>query len=424
MHAREEPPARPRPGEAGEQLLVQLRILGRLRRQLLGRLRGEVARVRVEIEPLPVRRREEPHERGGGAAEHVLADDGEPAPEHLQLAAWQEAVRPPRRLAAQDRDGPLGADRRGGRRHHAPAHRVLRLEAAVHDGVAGHEDGLRGQVVVAHELLDSAAPLAVPVAERRGHLRLDVEGELVPLAAREVVHLVPDPPEEVARAPHLADVALGEERAGEELGEPRDLEADAGEPERRLEVAQPALRLLHVRLEQVERVAEPVAARAHLRELVREELVHLRLGEAVQLLPLELPEERAVAGEEAQVEQRGARRVVLRRELIAGAQVPDGVAHLELQVPERVEQPLARGLDEGVRLAPAVQDEQVHVRERREVPPAVPAERDDRDRRRRVRRRRLRARALPEDAGGSDPSRRSGAARPSARSRPSGARPR
>ena len=33
---------------------------------------------------------------------------------------------------------------------------------------------------------------------------------------------------------------------------PGHLEADAGQPERRLEVAQPALRLLHVRLEQVD----------------------------------------------------------------------------------------------------------------------------------------------------------------------------
>src|SRR6266540_4191916 len=51
---------------------------------------------------------------------------------------------------------------------------------------------------------------------------------------------------------HLADVPLRQERAGEELGEPGDLEPDPGEPERGLEVAQAPLRLLHVRLERSE----------------------------------------------------------------------------------------------------------------------------------------------------------------------------
>ena len=77
---------------------------------------------------------------------------------------------------------------------------------------------------------------------------------------------------------------------------PGHLEADAGEPERRLEIAQPALRLLHVRLEQVERVAEPIAPGAHLVELVGEELLDLRLREPVQLLALELAVEIAIAG--------------------------------------------------------------------------------------------------------------------------------
>ena len=55
--------------------------------QLLRRLRREVARVRVEVEVLAVGRREEPHERGRRAAEHVLVHDREPAAEDLQLAA-------------------------------------------------------------------------------------------------------------------------------------------------------------------------------------------------------------------------------------------------------------------------------------------------------------------------------------------------
>src|SRR5690606_5068977 len=103
--------------------------------------------------------------------------------------------------------------------------------------------------------------------------------------------------------------------------------------------------------------------------------------EAVELLALELPEQAAVAGEVAEVEERGARGVVLGGEPIAGAEVAHAVADLDAEVPERVQERLARRLHERVRLALAVEDEQVDVRVGREVAPPVAAEGEERHRR-------------------------------------------
>ena len=69
----------------------------------------------------------------------------------------------------------------------------------------------------------------------------------------------------------------------------------------------------------------------------------------MELVALQLPVERPVAGEVAQVEERGAGGVVAGGELVAGVDVADAVADLEPQVPERVEEPLARLLHERVR---------------------------------------------------------------------------
>ena len=94
---------------------------------------------------------------------------------------------------------------------------------------------------------------------------------------------------------------------------PGDLEARPGRPEPHLEIAQAALRLLEVGLEQVERVAELLAPLPRLPGLVGDEGVHLGLGEAVELVALQLLVERPVAVEVAQVEQRRAGGVVGRR---------------------------------------------------------------------------------------------------------------
>ncbi len=116
----------------------------------------------------------------------------------------------------------------------------------------------------------------------------------------------------------------------------------------------------------------------------------------MQLLALERAVEIAIAAEPAQVEERGPGGVVVGGEPVACLEVADAVADLEPEIPERVEEPLARGLHEGVRLPGAVQDEQVQIAPRRELAPAVPAERDEGDGRDRVLCLGGRAGALPE----------------------------
>ena len=374
VHARQEAAAGPLAREAAQQLGVHLGVVGGPRRERLGRLGGLVAGVGVEVQPLPVGRGEEPDQRRRRAAQHVLVDQREAAAEDLELAPLQVAVGGAGRLAAHQRHRLLGAGHGGRRRDGAPAAGRLRLQAAVDDGVAGHQHRLGGQVVVAHELLHGRALLGVDVAHGRGHLGLDVEGELVVLAPGEEVQLVANPPDEVAGAAHLADLPLRQQGPVEQVADAGHLEADPGRPERALQVAQAALRRLDVGLQQVERVAEPLPPLAHLGQLVAEELVDLGLREAVQLLPLQRPEQRLVPGQVAQVEQRGARRVVLAGEPVAALEIADPVAHLEVQVPERVEELLAGRLDEAVRPAVGVEHQQVDVAVGVELPPAVAAQ--------------------------------------------------
>src|SRR5205807_1565009 len=112
---------------------------------------------------------------------------------------------------------------------------------------------------------------------------------------------------------------------------------------------------------------EALAPRADLAHLVGDEALGALRRDLGELRALQLAVEPLVAGEAAQVEERGAGGVVVGGERHAALHVAHAVADLELQVPERVEELLAGGLGEGVRLASIVNDEEVEVAEGREL---------------------------------------------------------
>ena len=172
--------------------------------------------------------------------------------DEVEAAVVETVALAGRVLAAREDRAQLGAE--AGLRLH-----VARLEGGEED--AGQvADVLGVGEIVLHEPLDRPQRPGRAVAERVGDLDLGVEGQLLAGPAVQQVQVHAGGPEEVAglgedpvllggEHPHLGQV-LGRLGAVQVLGEPVE----------RLQVAQPALALLDVRLEQVARAALPLRA--------------------------------------------------------------------------------------------------------------------------------------------------------------------
>ena len=93
-------------------------------------------------------------------------------------------------------------------------------------------------------------------AERGREPVLELEGEVILVAAGREVHRVAHAPEEVERGVHVVDVALGEHAERRpDRGSCCTLNLHLRHPERGVQVAQPAQALLQLRLQQVDAVA-------------------------------------------------------------------------------------------------------------------------------------------------------------------------
>ncbi len=140
--------------------------------------------------------------------------------------------------------------------------------------------------------------------------------------------------------------------------------------------------LLEVRLEQIQRRAEAIVARALLGGERRDEVVRIAPGcERGQGRAHELRGQLRVAGDVARVEERRRGREIVFGEARGGAGLACGVTDRELLVPQRIEQRIGHAL-RGCFVAAAipVQDDEVDVRERRELASGPSAGGDERER--------------------------------------------
>ena len=146
----------------------------------------------------------------------------------------------------------------------------------------------------------------------------------------------------------------------------------------RRNVAERAGRLLHVRLELVDRGVEvPVAIGDKREQRLDRRLSPDRLGavdEGVESL-----EDTGIARQEAGVDDRDEELGVVRLRLPELAQLAHLMTDIEAEVPERVQQRLDETFLGGGDRAPE-QDQQVDVRVKTQVPSAIPADRQQRDR--------------------------------------------
>ena len=113
-------------------------------------------------------------------------------------------------------------------------------------------------------------------------------------------------------------------------------------------------------------------ARVALGQLGGDELRPAAVRHVLVEAPLQLARQRLIPGQSPRLQQRGADDEVLAREAQALVHRARGVAHLEPQVPQGVEQGLDHRLGMVVGLGRA-QEQQVHVGMRRHCPASVPA---------------------------------------------------
>ena len=236
-------------------------------------------------------------------------------------------------------------------------------------------DRLRMKIIVLHEALDAAAARPVLVAEARGDLALEIERETVVGAAREIMDVAAHRGEEAIGALEMARLVLGQHALVDQLGGLAHAIEILGDPEQRVQVAQPALALLDVGLDDVARVAHAGVALVALAELGLDEVAAVAAGELRRVALHQLVEQLAVAPDVARLEQSGADRLVALGIAQALLDRARGVPDLQAEVPEQVEHEFD-DLLAARRLLVGPQEQQIDVAERRHLAPAEAAGRD------------------------------------------------
>ena len=237
-------------------------------------------------------------------------------------------------------------------------------------------DVLGDEEVVLHEALDRAQAAALVVAQLLGEPRLHVERQHLLGAAAEEVQVAPDRPQEVlalAEGGHL----VGLEDAGRNGGGAHALAVEIlRQPVQRVQIAQAPFAVLDVGLDLVAALAR--------RPMPRIALGHLRVDEAargagddlVAEALLERGVELRIAMDETRIEQRRAHGDVGGAHLDALVDGARGVADLEAEIPQHVEDVLGDALSPG-RLLVGEQKKQIDVGARRQQAAPVAARRHD-----------------------------------------------
>src|SRR5207249_9014273 len=140
--------------------------------------------------------------------------------------------------------------------------------------------------------------------------RLDVAREHVVLVARKKVQLVAGAPEKGQRRVGGRLLARRDESLVAELAQGAGAELGGAEPHRGVDVAQPARRLLHVRLADVRRRAVAAITLVALAQGRLEELAEVAPVDVVAQDAAEPGEQPPLAGEEPRLLHRGAARKV------------------------------------------------------------------------------------------------------------------
>jgi hypothetical protein len=321
-------------GEDLEEQPVRLLVLAKLLVDQLERAGGDVHGVRVERQIVFLRQMEDADQVDRIALEDVLAGDVDAVVVDDEIVALGQGM-------ARARSEP---------RHHPAQHRhrlglaVLELGA---DNCGEVADVLGDQKVVLHEPLDVAQAGMLGVAEPHRALALYVEGEPFLRASGEEVHVAAHRPEEVAATAEPAVFARVVDAELDQLLALAHAIDVLGDPIERVQIAQPALAVLDVGLDQVARLPGAPMALLALGELGGDEFRGGTLHHVLVETDDELVVELAIAEQEARLEQRGADRHVGLGLADALGNRARGVADLEAHVPQTIEDRLGDGFAPG-----------------------------------------------------------------------------
>ena len=265
-------------------------------------------------------------------------------------------------------------------RHHAAQHRrrlgllVFQLGAQDRGEIA---DVLGDQEVVLHEAFDILHAGMRGVAEPDRDLALHVERQPLFGAAGEEMDIAADRPQEIGAAAEGAVFLRVEHAALEQLVGLAHAVDIFRDPEQRVQVAQAALAVLDVGLDQIARLPGAAVPLLALGELGGDEFGGGALHDFLVEPRHQFVVERLVAGQESGLEDRGADRHV-------AARLPDrfidrarGVADLQSHVPQAIQDGFGDLLAPGGLLV-GQDEQQIDVGFRRHQAAAIAAGGDDR----------------------------------------------
>ena len=239
-------------------------------------------------------------------------------------------------------------------------------------------DGLRVEEVELHEPFNGTLARAVGVAHRRCDLALAVEAQPFLGAAGREVEVAADRPEEALGALEPAIFFGGQQAGADELGRLLHAVDIFADPVERVEIAQAALAVLDVGLDDVTAVAHPLVALVAFGELGGDELAGRAAHDLGAKTGAGIERQRFVAPQIARFEERSTDRHVGAGERDRLARGADGLADLQLQIPQQIEQGLAHLLAPR-RTAGGDEHHQVEVAERRHLAAPGAAKPDQRD---------------------------------------------
>ena len=226
---------------------------------------------------------------------------------------------------------------------------VLRLEGGAED--AGEvTDVLGGQEVVLHQPLDAAGAGVIGVAQALRQLGLEIEAQALLRPAREIVEADAHRPQEGLGLVEGGGLGGGEHAALDQRRDVIGFVEILGDPEEGVEIAQAALALLDVGLEDIARDAHAAVALVALGQLGLDERAAGAGDDLLGVAPAELLIELLVAAEVAGLQEVGADGHVRLGLTDAVIDRAGGVADLQAEVPEVIEDVLHHLLAMGVSL--------------------------------------------------------------------------
>ncbi len=312
-------------------------------------------RQRVDFEAIAIGKGEDADEPNRILAEEIVLRQSEPAA--VEYEAFEPA-RPP--LERRQAEAP-------------PTARELLVEMGEeHSGQVPH--GSRVEEIVAHEALDRRFARPVGVIHAHGDLALIIEGQSLLGAVGDDVEMAAHRPQEALGALELAKLVGGEQPDVDQLRHGLHPIGIFGDPEEGVEVAKPAFSFLDVGLDDIAAVAHPAVPRLALLQFLDDEGARLGAHHLGPEARAHFVEQALVAPEVARLQQGGADRMVAGR---GGNQLVDraaGMADLQAQVPEQIEQSLDHLLGPAGRL-PGCDDGEIDVRMERHLAAAVAAHR-------------------------------------------------